>query len=762
MQPAHTDHVSPAEVRVGGIGKDGQGLTAAGRRAPEPAVAATKVRPPRPQRRTLVRERLVQRLAEGAHGPLTVLSAPAGWGKTTALLQWLDQADRPVAWVSLDASDADARRLFDHLLAALDGVLPDADAARAAARAGSDLCNCVVPVTVNALERHARDGVVLVVDDYHHVRDPEAHRAFTALLDAAPDDVHVIVSSRTVPPLRLGRRRAAGTAVEIGPRELAFRPAETRALLNGLHGLVLSPVQLAMVDERVAGWPAGVALVALNLGRTDADDFLEALGRSAQQMEEYLVEEVIERLDGRLAELLSRSAVLERFTPALCEAVVGLPDARALLADARRANLLLVERDGDGDETWCRHHDLLAQLLREELRGRAPEVVPELHARASRWFEEAGLAEQAIAHANRAGDGPRAAALLCGAAVELLGGGRYAAVLRLVEEMPTQRGAHGPFSEAASTLALQLQGAEPSLIYERWQRLDAHRDAPSAAWLALAARAWPFFGRVGEAVDFGLRAYRRQPEPIDEAARHAVAAQLGLVLWFAGEPAEARAVVELHLAAMAFPISRAWAHSALALCAGDEGDEERALRHATEATTIAAAHGGATALEFSVAFQAQVDALRRAGRHDDAAAALEHVERVTGRHPASLHHGFSSLLRAELHLARHERADARRAAGATGDVVGRFPDVGVLAGRLRAVEDLLTRRADDGLAGSAPTKAERRVLELLAADLTVTQIARDLFVSIHTVKSHRRRLYRRLGVDNRADAIATARRRGLL
>jgi LuxR family maltose regulon positive regulatory protein len=295
---------------------------------------------------------------------------------------------------------------------------------------------------------------------------------------------------------------------------------------------------------------------------------------------------------------------------------------------------------------------------------------------------------------------------------------------------------------------------------ERWEQLDAHRDAPDMRRFSDAARVWPFFGRVQDALRRGWKVYNDPDAP--PATHDAIASQVALVLWFAGDAVGARALVERHLDAIAFPHNRSWAHATLALCAAQDGDDLRAVRHGAQATAIAQARGGMTALPFAIAYQAHADALRLAGRHDDAADVLDHVEHVTGRHPGSLHHALSLILRAELHLTRRDRNEARRTAVQARGILARYPDVGVLDARLAGLEELLHGRADDGLAGSEPTKAERRVLELLGGGLTLEGIAKELYVSIHTVKSHRRRIYRRLGVDNRADALAVARRRGLL
>jgi LuxR family maltose regulon positive regulatory protein len=211
-----------------------------------------------------------------------------------------------------------------------------------------------------------------------------------------------------------------------------------------------------------------------------------------------------------------------------------------------------------------------------------------------------------------------------------------------------------------------------------------------------------------------------------------------------------------------WPASKSWALAALALCAAEDGDGERAQQHATRAVALAVQHRGETAVLFSIANQALADARRVRGRLDEARHTLDNVERVTGRHPGSIHHALTLILRAELHLACHERVDARRAAADARSILARFQDVGILETRVAALEALLDRRADDGLLGSRPTAAEQRVLTLLAAGLTLEAIAGELFVSIHTVKSHTRRLYRRLGADNRPDAIAAARQRGLL
>lgn len=371
------------------------------------------------------------------------------------------------------------------------------------------------------------------------------------------------------------------------------------------------------------------------------------------------------------------------------------------------------------------------------------------------------MLEDAIAHASAAGDGRLAARLVHEGNVDLLVGGRYASTRQLIDAIPPERGEFGPFCDALYALSLMHDGAEPMLVYERFEALRGMRAAPGVARTVDQARIWPFFGRIREAVEEGRLAYERyRDEP--PAIYHSIAAHLGLTLVFAGEPDSARAVLERHLDAMVYRNSKSWALAALAFCAVEERDGETAEHYAREAVAIAVERGAETAFQFAIAYQALGDVLRFQGRHVEADEALTHAHHVTRRHRGSLQHALTLILHAELRLAQGDRRRARQCATTARSVVDRYPDPGAFAGRLAAVEAMLDRRAHDVLRGSRPTPTELRVLEMLSGDLTLQAIAGELYVSIHTVKSHTQRLYRRLGVRTRADAVAVAYERGLL
>jgi LuxR family maltose regulon positive regulatory protein len=724
-------------------------------------VVAAKLRTPRVRPETIPRHRLTELLDDAARRPLTVVSAPAGYGKTTAIVEWLARDRRRCGWVSVDALDNDPRRLCAHLLAALDRALPGAmDDARRALAGGSDLDDTVVPLAVNALDEHADHEVVLVVDDYHHVEHQEGHALLVGLIDRAPPNVHFVVASRTAPPLRLGRRRTAGMVAEIAPEQLAFRPAESEQLLNGSLDLDLTTEQLTAIDERVRGWAAGLSLVVSSLpARPDRDEFLEAFTRSRATVAEYLIEEVLDACEPALRAFLRRTSILRRLCAPLCEAVLDDPAAGALVEEVRRSNLFVTVLDGD--ERWMRYHDVFADLLRGELRAREPGLIAELHLRASRWHEQAGLVEEAIEHANAAGDGPRAARLMYEHGEDLLHDRRYVSICRLIDAMPPERGVHGPYCRALYLLAIALDGASLPIVYEGLRGLKAHYDAPGVERIVEHTLISPFFGHVAESARTG-RAFLDRARDEPPATRAAIAANLGVVMWFAGEAAEARALLEPYLDAM-IGRRRNWARAVLAFIAVEQGQQEIASSHAEAAVAEAEATGGESALEYSLAYQARGDVLRSAGRHGDADRVLAHAARVTSRFPGSLYFALTMVLRAELELARNDRSRARSAAVEARAIIARYPDVGVLATRLEAVEAGLERRGGGVMLGSQPTPAELRLLALLEQDLTLREIASEhLYVSFNTVRSHAQRLYRRLGVRTRAEAITVARGRGLL
>ncbi|CAB4931858.1 unannotated protein [freshwater metagenome] len=690
-----------------------------------PGVAAARIAPPPAPVPTLERPRVAALLTAAAARPLTTVVAPAGAGRTVALAAWAAAADVPCAWLSLDEGDDEPRRLWAHLLAALERIRPGAT--RAAARAlwtDADLERRVVPLTADAFARAAgipagarppvdggsrapgRSGVpaalVLVLDDAHRLRSPAAWRLLRGLLDQAPPALRVVVSGRTAPPLRTVRRRAAGQLAAIGPDDLAFTRAETAAFLVGLHGLRLEEPWVGAAHARTAGWPAGLALLA---GATPRDPgrsrFLEALDDADRSTAGYVEEEILETVSPALRQVLVRASVLGRPTGPLCAAVLDDPVAAGLLVEAREAGLL--RRDGT-EERW---RAPFGDALRRILEAREPVEAAALHARAVVACVAVGRVGEAIAHATAAGDPDRAAGL-GDAHVRALGGA------------PPPGGGDRSGTDAAVP--------------------------------------WPWDGRVADAVEAGRRALAGAEDP-SPTVRATTAVALGQALWLAGDAAGALAALEPRVGAMAHPSPRSWALAVLALAAGEE-DPERAGRLARHAQRLAG-RTGALWLDGVLTHQALADALRRRARHAEARVALDHAGELTASRPEGLHHATTLVLRAELDLAVRDRRGAAQALAEARAVLDLHPGATGLVDRAARLHGTLDRRPDV-LRGSAPTPAEQRLLRLLPSELSRREIGAELFVSVDTVKTHLRRLYRRLGVETRAEAVAVARERGLL
>lgn len=724
-------------------------------RAASGAVAA-KLSVPAVRDQTIARARLTRLLEAGDGVPLTVVCAPAGFGKTTALVEWLSRTRRPRVWVSVDEQDNDPQRLCAHLLAGLDRIWPEAVVeAESALIGGSDLVHTVVPAIASALADE--DGrLAIVLDDYHLITDPRCHRLLIALIDSLPRGVRVVVSSRTAPPLRLARRQTAAALVEIGPEELAFRGAESELLLNGPLDLQLDPAQIDRIDERVQGWAAGLALVASSMPpKPDRDRFLAAFARSDAAVAEYLIEEVLDATDPHVRELLCCTSILSRLCAPLCAAV--LEDLRAveLLDDVRRSNLFVTVIDAE----WVRYHHLFAEFLERELRHTSPDLIPELHRRAAAWFERAGLPEDAIRHASMAGDGEHAAKLVFEHHGALLDARRYATLRRLIAELPCDRGELGPFCEALDARCMALDGVDLRLVARRLDAVESRRDAPGVAEMIDRTRVSPHYGDVGRAVTHGWAVWERYP---DDDVRSELAGALSAVLWQAGDHDGVRRVVSPYLNVIERPRSRSWALASLALTAADQGDVDLAEGYARDAVEVAVAAGGESALECSFAYVALGEALRLRGALDEAAKQLRVAAELTDKVPDSSFQAFTLTFEAQLYLTAGDRSRARVRAAAARRIIDGYPDTGVLAVRLATVEAALEGNGRKDLLGTPPTRSELRVLALLDSDRTVHEIAAELWISPNTVRSHVQRLYRRLGEHTREGALCAARERGLL
>ncbi|WP_296602464.1 LuxR C-terminal-related transcriptional regulator [Nocardioides sp.] len=397
----------------------------------------TKLAQPRPRREAVPRPRLDALLSRVAGVPVTVVSAPAGFGKTTLLSSWLAAADLPVAWVALDARDRRPGRFWSYVLTALDRAVPgSAAAALTLLGSGQAAVETVLAGVVNELSV-SDDDLVLVLDDYHLADGPEIAETMTFLVEHLPPQLHLVISTRADPGLPLSRLRARGALLEVRAADLRFDGHEVAAYLNDLHALGLPADAVAALEERTEGWAAALQLAVLSLrGRTDTAGFIDRFAGDDRFVVDYLVDEVLDRQPADVRRFLLDTSILERLTAPLCDVVLGgAPgEGRSMLDLLDRQNLFLVPLDDH--RRWYRYHHLFGEVLRAHLGNERPGDAAELHRRASRWHADDGEVEEAVRHALAAGDTSTAADLVESSIPELRRLRREDVIRRWVDDLP--------------------------------------------------------------------------------------------------------------------------------------------------------------------------------------------------------------------------------------------------------------------------------------------------------------------------------------
>ena len=506
----------------------------------------TKLYAPKPRQSLVRRPRLSERLDRGVASKLTLVSAPAGFGKTTLLAEWLATGERPVAWLSLDQGDNDPASFWTHVVAALRSVAPDVGASTLALLQESQPPPIDQVLTPLLNELTAARDIVLALDDYHVIVAREVQDAVAFLLDHLPPHVHLVIATRADPALPLARLRARGELVEARAADLRFTPDEAAAYFSDAMGLALTSQDVAALEDRTEGWIAALQLAALSMeGRDDVSDFIAGFAGDDRYIVDYLVEEVVQRQDDRVQSFLLQTSVLGRLSASLCDAVTGRDDGKTMLETLDRANLFLVPLDGG--RRWYRYHHLFADVLRARLLDEQPDLVPDLHRRASGWYEEAGDLTGAIDHAMAAEDFERVADLVERAAPALRMERREATLRGWLEQLPEALFAVRPVLSMDHVGALMSTG-DVDGVEARLQDVERSLDSPAGAiyvdddeyrrlpGLVAVHRAGQSLahGDLEATVTFARRALKLAPAN-DHLGRGAASALLGLAHWPRGD-----------------------------------------------------------------------------------------------------------------------------------------------------------------------------------------------------------------------------------
>jgi LuxR family maltose regulon positive regulatory protein len=684
--------------------------------------------------------------------------------------------------VSADEKDNDPQVLLSYVAAALDGVQPISRRVfEALASPVSSVPGSVVPRLASALWSMTVP-VVLILDDVHLLTNRECRDALSVLAGHVRPGSRLVLAGRGEPPLRIARLRAEGRVLEIGPDDLSLTLQDAAALLRAAD-VTLREDEVAVLHQRTEGWPIGLYLAALYLREGGCmKRAAVSFGGDDRLVSEYIESEFLERISRRHRDFLSRTAVLERVSAPLCEAVLDMPGSGAILADLAGSNLLLVPLDRRGE--WYRYHHLFRDMLLAEVESRQPDLIPVLQRRAAGWCLLNDLHEEALDYFMAAGDVPGVAALAEKLWLPAYWLGRRATVQRWLRWLDEQDGLDRYPMVAVWASILSAAMARPAEA-ERWaDALDRWQYGDTARPADPAVEAWAAVVRAG----LCRHGAKQMLADADDAVQRFAAQQL------AGQrPALFQRIAE--------PTPALFQGIARVLCGDLDGGDASLERGASTAEEVGAHELLALALcERSLVAMARGEwsraevlaerassALRRTGIEESYITPL--VCAVQAR--AAMHRGDVPAARQQLidaqrlrpaltyalpywavqarielirvHLALADIVGARTLMREIDDVLRHRPDLGTLVGQAQLLRIQLAGEPGPSVPGaSALTIAELRILPMLATHLSFPEIGAELFLSPHTVKSQAMSLYRKLGVTSRSQAVARARDIGLL
>jgi LuxR family transcriptional regulator, maltose regulon positive regulatory protein len=735
----------------------------------------SKFHPPSARPGIVPRTVLVERLLASQTTPIICVVAPAGYGKTTLLAQWAERKGRPVVWVSVDRRDNDPVVLLTYIAVALDRVEPiDPEVFQALASPGAAILATVVPRLASAVSAMT-EPVAVVLDHLELLDSRECVDVVAELAVRLPPGSQLVLASRRTPPLPEALLRAQGQMVEVGVDALAMDQQEAQALVEGA-GVALADAEVAELVGRTEGWPVGLYLAALAMNAGGQDHAGLGFTGDDRFMADYLRSELLAHLPPELMRFLTRTAVLERLSGPLCDAVLATSGSERVLSSLEDSNLLLVPLDRHRQS--YRYHQLFRELLQAELERREPELLPSLHTRAATWYEVNGLAELAIDHAQTAGDADRVARLVASLARPAYAAGRVDTARRWLAWFDDQK---------------LVEQYPPVAVLGAWLQALEGRPAGAERWADAAERR----GATADPTLVGRT-------PPDGSTMESYLAMLRGLLCRNGL-ARMRADAQVALAGLS-PASP-WRTTALLLeGVADllDGRPDRAdpiLAHAVKlGTDTGALPAASTALaerclvaigrqdwgqaeilaeqaramlqtgrlnDYFMSPLVHTVAARTALHRGDLPRANEHLVQAARRRPLLTYAVPSFAVQTLLELGRayltlDDAAGARTVLRQARGILQLRPDLGVLPNQAEELQAKLDTSRGGVPGVSTLTTAELRLLPLLATHLNFLEIGQRLYLSKHTVKTQAASIYRKLGVSSRSQAVQRLQEFGLV
>lgn len=714
----------------------------------------------------VTRPRLTDRLLASRPARLVVLTAPAGYSKTTSLAEWAAADERPFMWVAATTRDDDPARLIASIVEVLDELEPVDPDVTAALTGKPNISDIVLPRLARAVRD--RSPFVLVVDDLQEVTSDDALEVLEVFLDALPRGAQLALASRREPPLPLGRMRAKRELVELSQAELALTRREAGKLLSNL-GLELTGAQLGTIVDRTEAWPAAIYLAGLSLAdRPNTAKAVAGFAGDHRIIADYLRDEFLATTSPSDLRFLTRTSVLEELTGELCDAVLKQPGSAETLRSLARSNALVVSLDRK--DSRYRYHQLFAEELQAELHRREPEIERGLHSRASRWYSDNLDSDRAIDHAIAATETERAGELILLAYPEISGRGRLATLERWLERLGDERIASAStLAIAAANTCLDLGDGDGAAHWIR-QAVAAADNCPDRLRGEVEAHIMLLEAMLGArgVVQMGADASRASElYPAESPWQSACYLFRGVTIHLTAHPERAIPLLKeaARRGAVVSPIIQGLALSQLCLITIEDGDRDTASRLIAQARAQVSRCGLADLPSMLMVWAASATVRADQGQVHDAREDLAQAMRLLPLNTdiASWYEAQARILLGRVLVRLGEPARARDLLREAERFLDHDPDAAILREWLKqSIADREAASTEGRAQEWSLTAAELRTLQYLPTHLSFREIGERIHVSPNTVKTQAQAVYRKLGASSRGEAVERARDAGLL